>query len=91
MKKTLLVLPLLLLAGCSTTPTLISPQFKVVQPPQALYNCPIVTKFPKPSTLTNKELGQLLLQLQKNNLQCKDSIDAIKQYLTDAEKAVAAK
>jgi hypothetical protein len=90
MKKLLILLPLLL-AGCATSPIYYTPEFKVVQPPEALYSCPTVNKFPKANTLTNKELGQLVIQLQKNNLQCKDSIDAIKRYLADAEKAVAAK
>lgn len=83
------VIPLvLLLAGCSLSPKLIVPENKVVLPPDNLYNCPIVKTFPKAATLTNEELGTLIIKLQKNNLTCKQSLDAVKQFLDEADKKI---
>jgi hypothetical protein len=89
MKKLILLLPLLL-TGCSQTAVqLIAPEYKVIKAPDDMYNCPVETKFPKADTLTNKQVGQLILKLQKNNITCKQKMEAVKQFYNDAEKTVS--
>lgn len=88
MKKLILLLPLLL-TGCSQTAVqLLAPEYKIVKAPDDLYNCPVETKFPKADTLTNKQVGNLLIKIQKNNVTCKERLDAVKQFYDDAEKTV---
>jgi hypothetical protein len=88
MRKLALLLPLLL-TGCSQTAVqLLAPEYKVVKAPDTMYTCPTETKFPKPDTLTNKQVGALILKLQKNNVTCKNNIEAVKQFYDDAEKTV---
>jgi hypothetical protein len=92
MKKLLLIVPLVLLTACQHTQvSLIAPEYKVVKAPDSLYNCPIETKFPKPDTLTDKQVGSLILKLQKNNMTCKNSLDSLHQFYDNAEKTVQAK
>lgn len=89
MKKLVLLLPLLL-TGCSQTAVqLLAPEYKIVKAPADMYDCPVETKFPKPDTLTNKQVGNLILKLQKNNMTCKQKLDAVKQFYDDAEKTVS--
>jgi hypothetical protein len=88
MKKLVLLLPLLL-TGCSQTAVqLLAPEYKIVKAPDTMYNCPVETKFPKADTLTNKQVGALILKLQNNNVTCKQRMDAVKQFYDDAEKTV---
>lgn len=88
MKRLILLFPLLL-TGCSQTAVqLLAPEYKIVKAPEDMYVCPVETKFPKPDTLTNKQVGALILKLQKNNVTCKQKLDAVKQFYDDAEKTV---
>ena len=89
--KKLLILSCLLLAGCQTPLHLISAEYKVVKAPAEMYDCPVIKRFPNYETLTDQEVGTLILKLQRNNLTCKSSIDSIKKFYDDAEKTVAAK
>lgn len=89
MKKLVLLFPLLL-TGCSQTAVqLIAPEYKVIKAPDTMYECPVETKFPKADTLTNKQVGALILKLQKNNITCKQRIEAVKKFYDDAEKTVS--
>lgn len=82
----------LLLAGCATTPIkLIAPEYKVVSPPEELFNCPQLTKFGNYDRLTNQQVGQVILTLQKNNLVCKDSLDNIHKYIEQAKTNIEKK
>jgi hypothetical protein len=77
------------LAACSpSNPQLIQTQLKVVKPAAAMYQCPVVTQFPDPKTLTDIQTARLILTLYQNNITCKNSIDAIKRFLDDAEKRI---
>lgn len=88
MKRLILLFPLLL-TGCSQTAVqLLAPEYKIVKAPDDMYTCPVETKFPKADTLTNKQVGNLILKLQKNNVTCKQKLDAVKQFYDDAEKTV---
>lgn len=88
--KWLTIIPLLLLiTGCQhTSMSLIAPEYKIVKAPDDLYKCPVVTKFPKDETLTDQEVGSLILKLQNNNITCKRSLDSIKQFYNDAEQTI---
>ena len=89
MKRFLILLPLLL-TGCSQTAVqLIAPEYKVIKAPDDMYTCPVETKFPKADTLTNKQVGALILKLQKNNMTCKQRIEAVKKFYDDAEKTIS--
>lgn len=90
MKYLLLVSLALVVAGCSTTPKpmLITKEYKVVAPPADLYNCPTVSKFPNPDTLTDEQVGNLLVKLQSNNVKCKKNMVAIKTYIEKAKKTL---
>jgi hypothetical protein len=79
------VISLLVLTGCSTpTVKLLAPEYKVVSPPESLYNCPQLKNFSNNDRLTNEQVGQLILKLQKNNMICKDSLNNIRKYMDDA-------
>jgi len=86
--KKLLLLSCFLLAGCASELKLIAPEYKIVKAPDELYSCPVEKKFPKPDTLTERQVGVLLLKLQRNNLTCKNSIEAVKKFYDEAEKTV---
>ena len=89
--KWLAIVPLLLLlTGCmQTSVQLVAPEYKIVKAPNDLYKCPVLTKFPKDDTLTDQEVGTLILKLHSNNITCKRSLDAIKLFYDDAEKTLA--
>ncbi|CAB5220882.1 hypothetical protein UFOVP247_51 [uncultured Caudovirales phage] len=86
-------LPLVIaLAGCATTePQLIAPEYKIIKAPDDMYRCPVLRTFPKSETLTDQEVGSLILKLQKNNITCKNSLDSIKQFYDGAEKTISQK
>jgi hypothetical protein len=86
------VIALLILSGCSTPAIkLIAPEYKVVSPPESLYNCPQVNQFKPTGKLTNEQVGQLILKLQKNNMICKDSLDNIHKYIDEAKANIEKK
>ena len=87
--KWLGVISLLLLTACQHTQVaLIAPEYKIVKAPDDLYRCPTVTKFPRDETLTDQEVGSLILKLQNNNVTCRRSLDSIKQFYDEAEKTI---
>ena len=94
MNKLLFLIPVAFLAiGCTASPKpeLITTKYKVVMPPEDFYNCPSITKFPNPDTLTDEQVGRLLVKLQTTNVKCKRNIEAIRTYLLNAKKTVEGK
>jgi len=89
--KKLLLLSGLLLAGCSQTVSLLTPEYKIVKAPDTLYECPTLTKFPKADTLTDEQVGRLILRLQRNNIACKNSSEAVHKFYDDAEQTISKK
>lgn len=84
MKKILILA--LLLAGCqSTVPTT---RLQVITPPDEMYDCPIKTKWPNWRTLNDTEVARTVVELYKNNTRCKNSIDAIRKFLTDSKARI---
>ena len=84
--KKLVIIAALLLTGCqSTVPTT---RLQVVTPPDEMYDCPIKTKWPNYKTLNDTEVAKTIVELYKNNSRCKNSVDAIRKYLTDAKTRI---
>lgn len=82
----------LFLGGCASSPIkLIAPEYKVVSPPESLYNCPQLKNFGNSDQLTNEQVGQIILKLQKNNMTCKNSLDNIKSYVEQAKQTIEKK
>jgi len=90
--KKILVVSCFLLAACQSTEVkLVAPEYKIVKAPDNLYVCPVEKNFPKDDTLTDQQVGALILKLQKNNITCKNSLNSIKNFYDEAEKTINAK
>ena len=84
MKK--LIIACLFLAGCQSTA--VSTKLTVITPPEQMYDCPIKRQWPNYEKLNDIEVARTIIELYKNNERCKNSIDAIKQYLEDAKARI---
>jgi hypothetical protein len=60
----------------------------VVDVPVGLYYCPVVTSYPNTANMTDIDVARLLVQLQRNNVTCFNSIEAIRNYLNESKKTV---
>jgi hypothetical protein len=76
-----------MVSGCQTA-NLIAPEYKVVKAPDYLYNCPVTNKFPVSGTLTDKQVGDLIIKLHQTNLSCKSSLDSLHKFYEDAENTI---
>lgn len=89
MKKIILLIGLVLLASCNDQTQIVqSYRYMVVHPDEAMYYCPLVKEFPNWKTLTDSQVAKLIVELQKNNLTCKSSIESIRQFITEADERV---
>lgn len=88
MKKIILLVGLLFLAGCNETQILQTTKYMVVHPDEAMYYCPVLKEFPEAKTLTEKQVAQTIIQLYRNNLTCKSSIESIRKFLNDSDVIV---
>lgn len=87
--KRLLVLPMLALTACqSLSPTITTTKHTVILPSESMYNCPTVVYYPKADTLTDIQTARLIVDLQKNNSTCKNSMGSIKKFLEESKKTV---
>ena len=84
MKK--IIIACLFLAGCQSTA--VSTKLTVITPPEQMYDCPIKRQWPNYEKLNDIEVARTIIELYKNNERCKNSIDAIKQYLEDAKARI---
>lgn len=78
----------MLLASCTEEEQVLVQKYHIVQVPPQLYNCPVVQTFPQVKTLTERQVANLIVQLHSNNLTCRQSLDAIRRYLAQAERTV---
>ena len=89
MKKIIPLLIAVLLASCNSQEQIVtSYKYMVAHPSEAMYYCPVVKQFPKWQTLTDAQVAKLLVQLQRNNLTCKSSIDSIRRFLDNADDII---
>lgn len=88
MKKLMFIIPVMVLAGCATTPqqALVRTEQVVIIPDNNLFNCPNVRRFPNPENLTDAQVAELLVTLHRNNTNCQRNINAIKKSLEEAKK-----
>lgn len=83
------------LAGCNSVTqqerrqVYIKTQYVVPEVPSELYECPTVSRFPDPKTLSDAQVARLLVLYHKNGIKCKGNMTAIKKYLDDARRAAA--
>ena len=81
MKKILILT--LFLAGCNSSP--VTTKLQVITPPEQMYDCPIKKQWPNWRTLNDTEVARTVVELYKNNTRCKNSVDAIRKFLTNAK------
>ena len=88
MKRILILLGCLALAGCATAPTdLIARQNIVAVPSEAQYVCP-TEKLPDPSKLTDKQVAVLIEDLVRDNVECRNSLRSIHIFEEKADGTV---
>ena len=84
-----LIIPLVvavLLAGCNSQEQIVTTyKYMVVHPEEAMYTCPVLKSFPNWKTLTDSQVAKTVVQLHKNNLTCKSSIESIRKFLDNAD------
>lgn len=84
-----IILSLLLLVGCGSQPLIIrSPQNVLVTPEEGMYNCEVVNTFPDTTTLTDTQVARFIVTLYQNNMQCRNSLDAIRTFLENARTTI---
>jgi hypothetical protein len=77
---------LLLTACASPEPAVVtSTKYRVVMPEESMFACETVSRFPEPRTLTDLQVARLLAELHQNNVRCRNSMQAIRQFLDDAK------
>ena len=89
MKKIIVIASLMFLTACSPTASIISStKLKVVMPDNSMYKCEVLRNYPAYKQLTDSQVAKLIVQLYKNNVECKNSIDAIKRFLTESKASI---
>jgi uncharacterized protein YcfL len=87
----IIILSLLLLVGCGSQSFIVrSPQNVLVTPEEGMYNCEVVDTFPDTATLTDSQVARFIVTLYQNNMQCRNSIDAIREFLENARTTINA-
>lgn len=77
----------LLLSACGSTDSVVvtSTKYRVVVPDETMFACDSVSQFPEARTLTDLQVARLLVELHQNNVRCRNSVVAIRQFLEDAK------
>lgn len=77
----------LLLAGCQTSqqPVVVTTKRVPIDVPVGLFNCPVLKSMPEADNLTERQVAQLIVTLHRNNLTCRNSMDAIRRYVTEVK------
>lgn len=78
MKITLAILLALAVAGCQSSPTRVNITTGSI--PKAFLNCPKQKDFPKPETLTNQQIAEIIQMLKSKLEVCNINMDKIIQY-----------
>lgn len=78
----------LMMAACTPEEQVLVQKWNLVDIPPQMYYCPVVQTYPEVKTLKDSEIAKLLVQLRNNNLTCKASLEAIRQFLADARRTV---
>ena len=76
----------LFLSACASDPVVVtSTKYRVVMPEESMFSCDAVSRFPEPRTLTDLQVARLLVDLHQNNVRCRNSMRAIRDFLEDAK------
>lgn len=79
------------LFGPSLPPTIVVTHVHdVVLPDPSIYKCDRPGPVPRASTLTDIQVGSYVTQLYHNNIQCYQTVQAIRDFLTSAQSIVNA-
>ena len=87
MKYLMMILAMVVLGSCGDKekPQLIVERPVVFVPNEALFQCPTVSEFPDPATLTDEDVAELLVRLDTYNRTCANSLSAVRRQLLDAK------
>lgn len=81
MNKILIVCAALFLAGCNEPVQLVRSEVKVVDIPERFKDmCPEIRRLPNVSTLTDRQVGDLVLRLWQSNQNCRTAILGIYEH-----------
>ena len=81
-----LTLGLSLSACGSVSQVITTEKLTVVEPDRSLYNCPNISRYPKPETLTDAEVARLLLSMERSNSECRRTMKAIQTFIEQAKQ-----
>lgn len=85
--KRILFAGILFLTACSADSVVVrSPRHMVVMPDEGMFTCAIADTFPASETLTDIQVARFIVRLYQNNVQCRNSLDAIRTFLENAKK-----
>lgn len=90
MKKFIFLISLITLIGCSQSEVIVSTKYTVVMPDSKMFECPS-PRLPVSSTLTDSEVANLITQLFRNNVVCRNNIKAIEEFLQKAKVDIETK
>ena len=81
------VAALLALTACQTSqqPVVVTTKRVPIDVPVGLFNCPVLKSLPEAESLTERQVAQLIVTLHRNNLTCRNSVDAIRRYVTEVK------
>lgn len=88
MRKIILIAAVLLLAACNDTQVVTTYKYMVVHPDEAMYYCPVLKQWPRWNTLKDSEVARLIVELHKNNITCKTSIEGIRTFLKQSDAKI---
>jgi len=78
---------ILLLSACSPNDRVITSQTLTIPTmPPSMFNCPVIERWPNSEELTDLEVARLLVELRRNNTLCRNSMDAIREFLQRAQR-----
>lgn len=88
MKKIAIICIAVTLAACNTVQGPTVTKLEVVTPSNAMYDCPLLKTWPNYKTLKDVEVARTLVNLYKNNVRCKNSVEALKKFMNKAKSTV---
>lgn len=75
------------LAGCSSTRVAPNNHYVLVEPPAEFLYCPQLQSIPDADTLTNAQVAQVIITLDRNNKVCALNMRKIKEFIELNRKA----
>ena len=86
---TFVIISSMMLAGCNDNVQLIRSNVKVVEIPTRFKNmCPAIRTLPNTSTLTDKQVADLIVKLWQSNQNCRTAILGIYEYVRVAKSGL---